>query len=90
MVLYQVGLERPPCIGALAFPSSALAFIMDLDPLDPVYVNERLSKPPFVTIEGVVNIRDLGSYPTDQPGYITKPGLLYRSGEISAITDEGE
>ncbi|KAK7695400.1 hypothetical protein QCA50_000036 [Cerrena zonata] len=63
---------------------------MDLEPLDPVYVRERLNQPPFVTIPGVVNVRDLGSYPTDQPGIITKPGLLYRSAEISSVTDEGK
>ncbi|KAI0080790.1 hypothetical protein K474DRAFT_1636729 [Panus rudis PR-1116 ss-1] len=63
---------------------------MDLEPLDPVYVNERLSKPPFVSIPGVVNVRDLGSYQTDKPGFITKPGYAFRSGEISSITDEGK
>jgi len=63
---------------------------MDLEPLDPGYVQDRLSKPPFVTILGVVNVRDLGSYPTDKPGYVTKPGLLFRSGEVSAITEEGK
>ena len=62
----------------------------DLEPLDPKYVHERLSKPPFVKISGVVNIRDLGSYPSSQhSGMITRPRLLYRSGEISAITEEG-
>lgn len=63
----------------------------DFEPLDPEYVNERLSKPPFVTIPGVVNIRDLGCYPSSQhSGMITKPKLLYRSGEISSITEEGQ
>ncbi|RDX53855.1 hypothetical protein OH76DRAFT_1375137 [Lentinus brumalis] len=62
---------------------------MDLAPLDPAYVAEQLSRPPFVTISGVVNVRDLGSYPTGQPGFITKPGLVYRAGEVSHITEEG-
>lgn len=62
---------------------------MDLGPLDPEYVAEQLSRPPFVTISGVVNVRDLGSYPTDQPGFVTKPGLVYRAGEVSHITEEG-
>lgn len=57
--------------------------------LDPTYVAERLSRPPFAIISGVVNVRDLGSYPTDRPGYITKPGLVYRSGEVSFITEDG-
>ncbi|KZT05648.1 uncharacterized protein LAESUDRAFT_726936 [Laetiporus sulphureus 93-53] len=64
---------------------------METDPLDPEYVNERLSKPPFVSIPGVVNIRDLGSYPsTTYPGRVTRPRLLYRSAEISNITEEGK
>jgi len=62
----------------------------DIEALDPEYVQERLSKPPFVTIPGVVNVRDLGSYPTKYPGMVTKPNLLYRSGEVSNITDEGK
>ena len=63
---------------------------MELEPLDPVYVSERLSKPPFVTIPGVVNIRDLGGYPSQsKPGYITRPGFVFRSGEVSSITDDG-
>ncbi|KAI9068474.1 hypothetical protein FKP32DRAFT_1663747 [Trametes sanguinea] len=60
-----------------------------LDPLDPGYVAEQLSKPPFVNISGVVNVRDLGSYPTSYPGLVTRPGLAYRSGEISHIKPEG-
>ena len=63
----------------------------DLEPLDPTYVNERLAKPPFVIVPGVVNIRDLGSYPSSQyAGMITRPRLLFRSGEISSITEEGK
>lgn len=61
----------------------------DLEALDPEYVRDTLSKPPFVSLPGVVNVRDLGSYPTKYPGMITKPNLLYRSGEISNITEEG-
>ena len=63
---------------------------MDAETLDPAYVAARLAQPPFVTIAGVVNVRDLGSYPTDRPGYVTKPGALYRAGEVSYITEEGE
>ncbi|KAI0092184.1 protein-tyrosine phosphatase-like protein [Irpex rosettiformis] len=62
----------------------------DLEPLDPEFVRARLSKPPFVSVPGVVNVRDLGSYSTTYPGMITKPKLLYRSGEISNITEEGK
>lgn len=62
---------------------------MDLEPLDPEYVANRLSCPPFVQISGVVNARDLGSYPTLHSGHITKPKFVFRSGEVSAITTEG-
>lgn len=62
----------------------------DLEPLDAAYVADVLSHPPFVTISGVINVRDLGSYPsTSYPGKITRPGLVYRSAELSGITDEG-
>ncbi|KAH7916222.1 protein-tyrosine phosphatase-like protein [Hygrophoropsis aurantiaca] len=62
---------------------------MELEPLDPAYVAEILSRPPFVQISGVQNVRDLGSYPTATPNAITKPGYAYRAAEISGITDEG-
>lgn len=61
----------------------------EFEPLDPEYVRERLSKPPFISIPGVDNVRDLGSYPTKYPGMVTKPRLLYRAGEISNITEDG-
>ena len=62
---------------------------LDGDPLDEDYVRTRLKQPPFVTIDGVLNIRDLGSYQTADPSLVTKPSLIYRSGEVSGITAEG-
>ena len=62
---------------------------LDGEPLDEDYVRTRLSQPPFVTIDGVLNVRDLGSYQTADPSLITKPSLMYRSGEVSGITGEG-
>ena len=62
---------------------------LDGDPLDEDYVRTRLEQPPFVTVDGVLNIRDLGSYPTIDQSLITKPSLIYRSGEVSGITGEG-
>ncbi|KAH7919534.1 hypothetical protein BV22DRAFT_1108028 [Leucogyrophana mollusca] len=62
---------------------------MELEPLDPAYVAEVLSRPPFVQICGVQNVRDLGSYPTATPNAITKPGYAYRAAEVSHITEEG-
>lgn len=61
----------------------------ELKPLDPAYVEEILSNPPFVPIPGVCNVRDLGSYPTATPNVVTKPDYVYRSADISRITEEG-
>jgi len=62
----------------------------DLDPLDPDYVQDVLSKPPFVPLQGVINVRDLGQYPSStEKGQITKPGYLFRAAELSGITEEG-
>ncbi|KAH9938005.1 protein-tyrosine phosphatase-like protein [Fomitopsis serialis] len=64
---------------------------MELDPLDPTYVNERLSQPPFITVPGVVNVRDLGLYPSETfPDSVIRPGFVFRSGEISSITEDGK
>ncbi|KAH7887384.1 protein-tyrosine phosphatase-like protein [Phlebopus sp. FC_14] len=60
-----------------------------LEALDPNYVADVLSRPPFVQISGVSNVRDLGSYPTSTPNVITKPGYAYRSAEVSNINEEG-
>ncbi|KAG6817895.1 hypothetical protein H0H87_001727 [Tephrocybe sp. NHM501043] len=63
----------------------------DLEPLDPAHVAQLLSRPPFVVINGVINVRDLGSYPSETySGQITRPGSLYRSAELSGITEEGQ
>ncbi|OBZ70102.1 Tyrosine-protein phosphatase, partial [Grifola frondosa] len=92
-LLQPIWIDLPSWIERILLPNSQFVqpqwYIMDLDPLDPTYVNERLSKPPFVNISGVVNVRDLGSYPTTHDGFMTRPGLLFRSGEISHITPEG-
>lgn len=71
---------------------------MDLEPLDPSFVVERLSKPPFVIVDGVYNVRDLGlSSVMNDTSIATaevvsppmRPGFIYRSGEVSAITEQG-
>ena len=62
----------------------------ELEPLDPSHVAEALSRPPFVTIQGVINVRNLGNLPsTYRPGEITRPNFVFRSAELSRITDEG-
>jgi len=59
--------------------------------LDPEYVKAMLAAPPFVSVEGVSNVRTLGNYTsTLYPGQFTRPNLAYRSGEISAITLKGK
>ncbi|KAI5993629.1 protein-tyrosine phosphatase-like protein [Pisolithus albus] len=60
-----------------------------LEPLDPAYVSEVISNPPFVPISGVSNVRDLGSYPATTSNVITKPGYMFRAAEVSNITKEG-
>ncbi|KAJ7284058.1 protein-tyrosine phosphatase-like protein [Mycena rebaudengoi] len=63
----------------------------DLEPLDSTFVEEQLSRPPFVTISGVINVRDLGGLPSDAyPNLCTKPRLMYRAAELSGITEEGK
>jgi hypothetical protein len=68
---------------------------MDLEALDPVFVSEALSRAPFVQVEGTFNVRDL--HHTNATSVHTtctctsdvKPGFLYRSGELSALTEQG-
>ncbi|KAI6152371.1 protein-tyrosine phosphatase-like protein [Pisolithus tinctorius] len=60
-----------------------------LKPLDPAYVAEVISNPPFVSISGVSNVRDLGSYPTTMSNGMTKPGYAFRAAEVSNVTAEG-
>nr|GAT44388.1 predicted protein [Mycena chlorophos] len=63
----------------------------DLDALDPTLVQEQLSRLPFVSISGVINVRDLGLLPSHlYPNLTTKPRLLYRSAELAGITEEGK
>lgn len=62
----------------------------ELTALDPAYVAETLSRPPFVTISGVFNVRDLGGLPsTGYPNKVTRPRFIYRSAELHAITENG-
>ena len=52
----------------------------ELSPLDPGILSDVLSKHPFVTIDGVCNIRDLGMIPTTDGENVTRSGFMYRSG----------
>ncbi|KAK7054142.1 protein-tyrosine phosphatase-like protein [Favolaschia claudopus] len=63
----------------------------DLEPLDPQFVQEQLSRLPFVAIPGVINVRDLGGLSSHLfPNLVTKPEYIYRSAELSGVTDEGK
>jgi hypothetical protein len=49
-----------------------------------------LPSPPFITIEGIPNFRDLGGYPTTTPPtHSIKRSLIYRCGEPTAVTPHG-
>ncbi|KAH9959872.1 tyrosine phosphatase family-domain-containing protein [Russula dissimulans] len=62
----------------------------ELAPLDPDLLADALSKHPFVTIDGVCNIRDLGMIPAADGEHITRSGVMYRSGELSGVTQHGK
>lgn len=62
----------------------------ELEPLDPQLVSQVLSSPPFCTVTGVINLRDLGHYQSESvPNSITRPRFVFRSGEISGIAENG-
>lgn len=55
-------------------------------------MNPKLTEPPFVQAEGVINLRDAGGQLSNLPSYtnhIVKLGYLYRAGEPSRITPKG-
>ncbi|EXL39331.1 hypothetical protein FOCG_17857 [Fusarium oxysporum f. sp. radicis-lycopersici 26381] len=46
--------------------------------------------PPFITVPGVPNFRDIGGYPlAASSGKAVRPGIIFRSSEPSQITEEG-
>lgn len=59
---------------------------MSLKTIDPKTAQEILSKPPFVTIDGVHNVRDVGQITPSS----VRAGYVYRSAEICGITETGE
>jgi hypothetical protein len=55
-------------------------------------MNPKLTEPPFVQAEGVINLRDAGGQVAHLPSYanhIIKSRYLYRAGEPSRITPKG-
>jgi hypothetical protein len=61
----------------------------ELAPLDPDLLADVLSKHPFVMIDGVCNVRDLGMIPAADSKNVTRSGFMYRSGELSGVTQHG-
>jgi hypothetical protein len=65
---------------------------MDLDALDPELVSAVLSRPPFIQVDGVYNIRDMHHRTLQNACACStdvKPGLIFRSGEVSGMTEQG-
>ena len=50
----------------------------------------HLPSPPFVTVEGVINIRSVGGVATSNGDMVVKSQAIFRSGEISGVTEEGK
>jgi hypothetical protein len=68
-------------------------------PVSPDKLQTVLSSAPFVLVDGVMNIRTIASAEsnysinradTDDPEYIVKPFHIFRSAELSHITDTGK
>ncbi|KAH9841651.1 protein-tyrosine phosphatase-like protein [Rhodofomes roseus] len=56
----------------------------------PEVIAASLSSPPFVAVDGVINIRDFGNYlSATSPNAIVRPGYLFRSGEPSRVSPSG-
>lgn len=52
--------------------------------------DNALISPPFISVPGVPNFRDIGRYPiASSPGKVVRPGIVFRSSEPSKVTDEG-
>ncbi|KAK0183593.1 hypothetical protein F5146DRAFT_1027874 [Armillaria mellea] len=49
-----------------------------------------LSLPPFIQVQGVINIRMVGGYKTTTSLTRVKLGTVCRSGELSSLTEDGE
>jgi hypothetical protein len=50
--------------------------------------DSSLPSPPFITIEGIQNFRDLGGYPTSN-GQSIRCSVIYRCAEPSKVTTNG-
>ncbi|KDQ17036.1 hypothetical protein BOTBODRAFT_156392 [Botryobasidium botryosum FD-172 SS1] len=60
-------------------------------PLDPDAVEAQLSSHPFVAIEGLFNVRELGGYASAAyPPCTTTPSRFFRAAELSMLTEDGK
>ncbi|KAK0212304.1 protein-tyrosine phosphatase-like protein [Desarmillaria ectypa] len=48
------------------------------------------SLPPFIQVQGVINIRMVGGYKTAMPSTIVNPEIVFRSGELSFLMENGK
>lgn len=76
-------------LNCLSSPHFITLDMSELAPLDPDLLTDVLSKHPFVAIDGIFNVRDLGMIPVADSEYITRSGFMYRSGELSGVTSHG-
>jgi hypothetical protein len=91
---YHLGRRYVICLARFALNSLSSSRFITLDmselaPLDPDLLVDVLSKHPFVTIDGIFNVRDLGMIPVADSEYITRSGFMYRSGDLSGVTPHG-
>ncbi|KAG6895252.1 hypothetical protein C0992_002347, partial [Termitomyces sp. T32_za158] len=62
---------------------------MSLELLPGAVNSDVLSSPPFVVVPGVINLRALGGSPLDETHKRIKPLHIFRSGELTRITEDG-
>ncbi|KAJ3484010.1 hypothetical protein NLI96_g5924 [Meripilus lineatus] len=60
------------------------------DTIDQEVLSKILSSEPFVSVEGVPNFRQVGGFQASSGSSSVKSGYLYRSGELSHISDKGK
>lgn len=65
-------------------------FVGDKSILSSVFSFKTKEGPTTIDIDGVVNMRDIGSYKTTFEGKSIKQGLIYRSGNIDSISEKGK
>ncbi|APA11149.1 hypothetical protein SS1G_11340 [Sclerotinia sclerotiorum 1980 UF-70] len=51
--------------------------------------HQKALEPPFITVEGIPNFRDLGGYPLASGSHSVRQGVVYRCGEPQKVTESG-